>query len=312
MNNTSKVAIISTVKGGLEELTLFINYHLNIGIDKIILFFDDPSDNCIEHVSSTYKNIHAVRCTNEYWLEKFSYRPDLHTERQVVNVNEGVGIAKELGCQWIIHIDRDELIYSAKNLKSVLEDSESDVIKFSIREAIPEVENYKNIFEPKTFKVPNPSSRKVKVAKLFGCNSVFCGDGYFKGHTRSKVAIKITSKIQKVAIHQPLEYDKENTKFIDTEEVKLLHFDSIGFHDWYQKFSNKPENFSKKPNVKRGAYRKLLIQEFVDAQSKGMKHLHSLYKEKYMISPNKIFILSLLKMTEKIPINQRLFEMPVR
>ncbi|MFG6106876.1 glycosyltransferase family 2 protein [Leptothoe sp. EHU-05/26/07-4] len=312
MKNDPKVAIISTVKGTLEELILFINYHLNIGIDKIILFFDDPNDNCIDHIHSTYKNVHAVTCTDEYWLKKSSHRPELHTERQVINANEGITIAKELGCKWIIHIDRDELIYSSKNFKSVLDNSESDVIRLSIREAIPEIENYKNIFEPRIFKVPNPSPRKVKIAKVFGCKSVFYGNNYFKGHTRSKVAIKMTSKIQKIAIHQPLEYDKENTRFTDTQEIKLLHFDSIGFHDWYQKFANKPENFSKKTTVKRGAYRKLLIQEFVDARDKGSQHLRSLYKKKYMISRNKIFILSLLKMTEKISINHKFFETPSR
>ena len=72
MEKTPKIAIVSTVKGPLNELLMFINYHLNIGIDQIILFFDDPQDTCIDQIDAKYKNVHAVKCTEEYWLSQTS------------------------------------------------------------------------------------------------------------------------------------------------------------------------------------------------------------------------------------------------
>jgi len=38
----TKVALISTVKGPTNEILMFVHYHLNSGLDEIILFFDDP------------------------------------------------------------------------------------------------------------------------------------------------------------------------------------------------------------------------------------------------------------------------------
>ena len=52
----TKVAIISTVRAPLNELKMFINYHLNIGVDEIILFFDDPSHIDISPLGK-YKNV---------------------------------------------------------------------------------------------------------------------------------------------------------------------------------------------------------------------------------------------------------------
>ena len=114
-----RIAVISTVKSPLSELILFVNYHLNIGVDKIILFFDDPLDEGIE-ILSQYKNVCVFICSNEYWYEKTgSTRPISLDERLVINVNEGAKTAENMGCNWILQIDSDELVSQMISLKHI-------------------------------------------------------------------------------------------------------------------------------------------------------------------------------------------------
>jgi len=112
----TKIAVISTVRAPLQELQRFINYHLNIGIDEIILFFDDPHDAGIASFSK-YQQVSTVACTPEYWSQKAGEKPADLGARQILNVNEGVQIAAGKKCGWIVHIDSDELINPSTEIK---------------------------------------------------------------------------------------------------------------------------------------------------------------------------------------------------
>ncbi len=60
-----KIAIVSMVKAPLNELRVFVHYHLNIGIDEIILLFDDPQDPGLEAFSPISAVTH-IACSEDY------------------------------------------------------------------------------------------------------------------------------------------------------------------------------------------------------------------------------------------------------
>jgi hypothetical protein len=302
----TRIAIISTVKAPLHELRMFVNYHLNIGIEEIILFFDNPLDTAIDALSQ-YQNVSTVACTSEFWFKKLGENPGTFGDKQHANVNEGVQIAIDRGCDWIIHIDSDELINPSINIKHILANCSADALRFSLMEAATEREDYDNIFTTTLFKRPS-SGRKLQVAKFLGCSHALFENEYIRGHTASKMAIRVSPKIQIYGVHGPKEYDIDTTIIENTSEIDLLHFDCVGFESWNTKwgrrFNGSCKSLTMRPN------REKQFQAYVQAKQKGGKALFHLYKRLHIIPKREKITLFVLGMLTRIKLDQTLFVNP--
>jgi hypothetical protein len=303
-----KLAIISTVKAPLGQLQMYVNYHLNLGIDEVILFFDDPLDEGIKFFSN-YKNVTVVPCSSEYWTQKTKKRPPISLGRQIVNVNEGVKIATSKNCTWMTHIDCDELIYPLKDIKQVLRNCQADALKFSLMEAVSEQETYEHIFIPTLFK-KIPNKLQIWAAKILGCSQCFCEGEYFRGHNSSKMLIKISPKIKKYGIHQPEQWD-DDTIIKEIKELRLLHYDSIGLSNWKAKFEGRDQELVEGDHVKKffSDYRLKQFQDYLQARSQVDLQLVALYKRLYIMSKRQKQILFFLGMLEKVILNQDFFNL---
>lgn len=302
----SNVAIISTVKAPLRELHMFINYHLNIGIDKIILFFDDPHDVGARTLSH-HRQIITVACSSEYWLTNSNGRPDSLAERQLVNVNVGAQIARSQGCQWIVHIDHDELINPLTDFKRVLADCRADAVKFHMLEAVPEREKYDNIYIPTLFR-EKPTRVQLLAAKICGCTSSFHADSYFRGHTASKMAFNVNSKIIEFGVHGPNKC-RRGTSIKNARSIRLLHYDCIGIDVWKSKWdrridaSGKVIDFSVMSRTRAEQFR-----TYRQTKQTGIEELSRLYTRLYMIPEHEKAILFRLGMLKEIKLDRTLFE----
>ncbi|KAG1665681.1 Glycosyltransferase-like KOBITO 1 [Nymphon striatum] len=287
----SKIAIISTVKSSPDELSKFVNYHLNIGIDNVILFFDDPKDESVSLFDS-YPQVISSICSDEYWKCELGDKPDSIEARQVHNVNNGVKLAEDKGCGWIAHIDSDELIFnvSGESLISQLEEFNADIVKMSVREAVAEQEENDHIFQSKWFKKPVPT-KKIETAFKYGCkNAIFQGE-YFRGHLDSKAFVKIGQKIKKYGIHYPTECD-EGVSVIQTEDIKLLHYDCVSFEAWNLKWLRRLDGSALAKKMRKN--RKVQFQEFEQAKNKGHDQLKSLFRRMHTLPQKEKLVLRLL------------------
>ena len=52
----NKICTVTTGKVSLRNTLDFVNYHLNIGIDHMYMFFDDPKDVAI-NILSKYEDV---------------------------------------------------------------------------------------------------------------------------------------------------------------------------------------------------------------------------------------------------------------
>ncbi len=163
----NKICTVTTIKTSLENTLTFVNYHLNIGIDHMYLFFDDPKDAAVK-VLSSYKGVTCCKCDSKHWNNlilqkdlvketpkiknvKKNYKKGYFCleERQQLNADLALKMAKKEGYDWITHIDNDELIYSKGSLKENLAKSKknADVLRLPSLEAVPERLNYKNVLK---------------------------------------------------------------------------------------------------------------------------------------------------------------------
>jgi len=302
----TKVAAISTVKAPLHELRMFVNFHLNIGVDEIILFFDDPLDKAIDALSQ-YKNVSTVACTSEYWLKKLGRAPVTFGDKQHTNINEGVRIAVDKDCEWVIHIDSDELVNPSLNIKHILVNCGADALRFSLMEAASEKEDYDNIFATTLFKKPS-SEKKLQAAKLLGCSHTLFENEYFRGHTASKMAIHVSPKIRVYGTHGPKEYETDTTIIENTRDIGLLHFDCVGFENWNMKWSKRFDHSCNSVTMRPNRVKQL--EAYIQAKQKGPKALSSLYKRFHVVSGREKMTLFLLGMLTRVKLDQSLFESP--
>ncbi|WP_354635175.1 glycosyltransferase family 2 protein [Planktothricoides raciborskii] len=303
-----KLAIISTVKAPLSQLTMYVNYHLNIGIDEIILFFDDPLDEGIKFFAN-YENVTVVPCSSEYWTQTTEPRPPIVLDRQITNVNEGVKIAISKNCSWMTHIDCDELIYPLRDIKQVLRDCQADGLNFHVMEVVSEQETYEHIFMPTLFK-KRPNKLQIWAAKMLGCSQSFCGGQYFRAYETSKMLIKISPKIKKYGIHEPEEC-ADDTIIKQSHELRLLHYDSVGLSNWKAKFERRAQELVEGDNLYEffAKHRVTQFQAYLQARSEGDSQLVALYKRLYIMSKGQKQILFFLGMLEKVILNQDFFNL---
>src|SRR5262249_10957119 len=140
-------------------------------------------------------------------------------ERQIANANLALAIAKESGYDWITHIDSDELIYSEGRIARIFDGAKGNIVRFELREALPEKEHYTDVFKEVTlFKKP-ASLVKQKVAKRFGCRRAFFGGLYLRGHVASKSAISLKADVKSLDIHGGTVVD---ASVENTDRIKLL------------------------------------------------------------------------------------------
>lgn len=300
----NKVSTISTIKAPTPEIIMFVNYHLNIGIDRVIIFFDDPQDPAIDSLKD-YDRVTCVRCDDSYWEQNGGSRPLPIEDRQVINNNNGLQMVRRESFQWAIFIDHDELVYSDSNLKCLLSRADADVIRFKIYEAVSEKEDYVNIYDTALFKV-SARSFQIWAAMLLGCKRAFFEGKYFRGHMDSKVAIRLSADIKRMGIHGPqLHGNRILEKTVS--DIMLLHFDCVGMDAWRKKRLGRLEISSIKGL--RGHHKKQ--QEiFAQALQIGGEELSRLYRENYIVPKYEQIVLRMLNMLATVHINKKLFESP--
>ena len=231
-----KVCIVSTVRAPLKQTFSFINYHLNIGIDELLLYFDDPADDAIPILARS-ERVCAQICDEAYWKARGVSRPASIEERQEINVNHGLGAARARGIDWLIHTDSDELLMSnGATVNAVLASLSADVVRFAMKEAASQALFYEDIFSTTTFKEPinDRQGWRPHLARLLGCGGAFFEGEYFRGHSASKVAIRTSSRVQYMGIHGPASPSLEECA---TSGIVLLHYDCVGFDDWLRKWN---------------------------------------------------------------------------
>lgn len=63
-NSRNKMCTVTTLMAPLNQTLSFVNYHLNIGIDHMFLFFDNPDDEAIDALKD-YKRVTCFGCDDE-------------------------------------------------------------------------------------------------------------------------------------------------------------------------------------------------------------------------------------------------------
>lgn len=300
----AELAICSTVRAPLNELISFVNFHRNIGVSKILLFFDDPEDEGIKYFEGR-DDVIVVPCDDEHWQRTTGGLPHALHERLLGNREVGLRMAQDLGCDWYAMVDSDEMIYPSGSLSELLDASKADVLVPAMREAISEKQRYDHIFEPDQFKLLSGKT-KIWVARLLGCRSAIYENRYFRGHGASKSLVRMSAvgKIHEYSSHGPRRFDR-SLRRKRTSKIELLHFDCVGIENWMQKWEQRTSGSV--VSRRMGKNRRMQVDAYLAAREKGADALAALYEDMFVIPPREMKILGRLGMTKRIQLDPGLF-----
>jgi hypothetical protein len=198
------LAIVSTVRDAGKVLDSFIRYHVAIGFDRLFIIFDDPCDPMAES-ARRYPQVTAL--TNDdglrrRWKTRRSYArvgpfiDDHVMSRQILNAEVAIEMALEMGLEWILHIDVDELFHSQEAPKKHFESLAErgiDFVTYPNHEAVPEA-----------FKIDD----YFKTVTLFNKNAYTLEAGQARGRRRflyygnGKSAARLCRNLMAKSVHE--------------------------------------------------------------------------------------------------------------
>lgn len=210
--------IVTTLINAGAVLDSFITYHLSIGFEHIFLFFDDPNDPSIEQARK-YSNVTITVNDDELkkrWKSSKLYAADKLmarrarispiTERQSLNVEIALELAREKGLDWLLHIDIDELFYApgrqVGEYFQALSDRGIRYVRYLNYEGIPEKPDIDNFFSevtlfkkhPRSFGDQNREQKRALIREVFA-------DRYYLFYMLGKSAAKVADGVLPEGVH---------------------------------------------------------------------------------------------------------------
>lgn len=143
--------LASTVKATADQVRAFVAHHLSLGASELWLFFDDPSDGVMEHVSGLPR-VRCIPCDEAHWA-RMGQRPDRHQNRQGRNMKMAYRRTK---LPWLGHIDVDEYLLPRRPVGEVLAETHPDQIELRMCpwEALHDPGLPDDIFTARAFRAP--------------------------------------------------------------------------------------------------------------------------------------------------------------
>lgn len=318
------VCTVTTLRVPSEEATAFVRHQLRAGVDRMLLFFDDP-DVRTREVAVRHPSVTSVRCDPAHWRRVCDGgpRPRSVEERQIANANHAFRELRRTWSpdDWIVHLDCDELVHAHRPIHELLDDAPrgTDVLRFPTAEAVPDKLRYHDYFREVTlFKRPtaHPTVRRdgnavvgavrrglakgsersfelrAGIARRVGCRTAF-RYGFFLGHTSGKSAVRLSAPVESLEIHVPRPRPGRRLEIAFAPQGWLLHYDACGFEVWKRKWGRRLDGSAPADRMRPARIRQL--EAFAEARASGRSGaLSALYRDLHLLRPREVVALRAL------------------
>ncbi|KAM7509053.1 hypothetical protein LguiA_019506 [Lonicera macranthoides] len=309
-----KICVTTSTSAGLEQILPWMFYHKVIGVTTFFLFVEGKA--ATPTVSKVLESIPGVRVIyrtkeleeqqarsriwNETWLSSFFYKPCNYElfVKQSLNMEMAIVTARNMGMDWIIHLDTDELLHPAGareySLRQLLLDVPSDVdmVVFPNYESSVEQDDVKEPFtEVSMFKKNYDHLPKDTYFGLYK-ESTRGNPNYFLTYGNGKSAARIQDHLRPNGAHRWHNYMK-TPKEIKLEEAAVLHYTYAKFSD----LTSRRDRCGCKPtkeDVKRCFMLEFDRSAFIIASTASDEEMLSWYRE-HVVWTDKAVKLKLLR-----------------
>ena len=309
-----RIATASLVKSPIDRLTEWVAYHLNVGIDEMHLFFDDPDDPGIAALRD-HPRVHCYPCDEAFW----SARPVPGATQPPVVVEDKQHAAlyflmngPELRADWLAHIDSDELIWAPGDVRAALERECGRAgvhLQLPPLEAVPPDLKMTDAFrEVHLFKEQH--ANRVDLAKRLGARAPFRGGVYLRGHRKGKALVRVGA-FTSMRAHGPTPSQLRAAEVRTTvsRKVRILHYDAGTFAEWRAKWGNRSayRGGSRARRRQTERFDRIVARPRKRRRERGLRRL---YRREYMLTGRDARILRAVGLLHRIEVDPDLFTMP--
>lgn len=305
-----RIGVVGTVKAPLADTIRWVHYHKNLGVEQIFLFLDDPADPAAGALSGL-DGVACFRCDDDYWAgQGLATRPRYVCSRQGHNADLAVRLAGEMGLDWIIHIDSDELLRAEGGLGTALSAVPGgvDVAGFRVLEAVPEAIEYECPFTGMTLfrDWPRAARHRARIARAMGCRRAFLDGKYFRGH-QLKSAVRIGTPMTGMGNHTPYPLEGRPFTFAWAHDIELLHYDCRGFEEWLRKWIPRIEGIVKNYDESSRILQSELLER---ALAESRERTIEVYKQIHFLDGYERAVLFALGLLRRVRLPPAHFEAP--
>lgn len=245
-----RAAIVTTLRDAGGMIDSFIAWHLEIGFERLFLFFDDPGDPDLPRLAG-HPRVTAVAHDDDL-RARWKALPE-HAEfgafterevmaRQVLNVGVAMEMAARDGLDWLLHIDADELFFSpSAPVPGLFGLLASDTVPFPNFEAVPESDTIRDPFrEVDLFKIApalDPGPHTPAGAALLQATPQLPADFHFHFYSNGKSAVRLcAANMRPNGVHSFARNDGQ-AKVSPPPAAYVLHYACCGFDAFWTKYA---------------------------------------------------------------------------
>jgi len=206
------------------DFKFWLDHHFDKGIDKIYIRVEETPelkkllDNHPRSLDIKAEFYDTVDKTDN-WYTKMDRQTDI--------VNKAIKWARQDGLDWLWHFDDDEILYSERPIHDILAEVPlkfNNIFAHTIEAVYPEIQD-KQCF--------NTTNKFVDCRKTNKCRA------YYGGKSCARLSW------DGAACHGP--HFMKGEKF-ETEEIKILHFESCSYNRWKKKYKEMNQSNKKIPD----------------------------------------------------------------
>lgn len=325
-----RVCATTTLRESLETTRSFLSYHLNVGIDHIYVFLDDPTDSVGGRLAADSR-LTVTACDTTHWDRVgVTEGADAPIEaRQLANTNAALRWARDAGFDWIVHLDGDELLNLRTPLHHLLDEvpESADAVLLPLLEAVPsrpdhnrpflEITHFKaagykrNVWNRYRIREPHRPQwsrfqRRLTLARALGARTIR-GNDYYRGAYMPRALVRVGRPVEWLLIKGPVMADGGRPRAVITDRAELLHFIAPTFADWLLKWERRTDGTAPAARL-RPLVREMEAEFLLVSRTGDETRLRALFAEWHLTGRWERLVLRSLGLLRRIDLDQSLFD----
>ncbi len=231
---------VSTVRGAAPDILRFVAYHLDLGVDRMHVYLDEPCPKAFNALNR-HPKVEVRNCDDGYWANRQRARPDKHQVRQTANASFTYRKASE---DWLLHIDLDEFLWPYRPVADLLAGVAPDTPFVRVRpeEAVAEAKDLYKAY------IPSGPDRAATVQALYPNYGSFVKGG-FLSHLQGKVFARTGLPGINFRIHGLFQHGERLICKAELAEAALCHRHAPDWENWLAHYRFRLERGSYKPGM---------------------------------------------------------------
>ncbi len=223
--------VITVLRESVENTLRFVHWYKQLGAAEIIMFFDNPDDDAIPHLSGI-AGLRAIRCDEDFWQSIGQFSDKKFVKRQNAALNLGY---REATSDWALVVDSDEFLYDTRRDFTHRLAGLDNTVR-AVRIAPAEILQTDPLSEVRNFRVP---MSKAQINTVYGDHAwMFRRRNGLVGHYQGKSIIRTGQK--DIRLRQHWAEDRDREKVADAfwqheDEIYILHYFGGAYDEWRAK-----------------------------------------------------------------------------